>query len=79
MKITLDLTEKELWTIATSLKERQNGLWKWYNEENSNMENRKIDSESVDALCHGIYKMIATIDDVLEKLDDADSAARSGL
>lgn len=75
MKITLDLTEKELWTIVTSLKERQNGLWKWYNEEDSDKEKRAIDSESVDDLCHGIYKMIATIDDVLEKIDDAEVEA----
>lgn len=75
MKITLDLTEKELWTIATSLKERQDGLWKWYNKENSDMEKREIDSEAVDSLCHGIYKMIATIDDILEKIDDAEIEA----
>lgn len=76
MKITLNLTEKELLTIEICLKERQSNLWKWYREEDSDIEKRKIDSESVDDLCTGIYKNITRIDEILEKLEDAaDEAA----
>ena len=79
MKITLDLTEKELSSIETCLKVRRNFLCEWYQKEDSDTEQRKIDAESVDDLCHGIYKMIVEIDEILEKIEDADSAARSGL
>lgn len=72
MKITLDLTENELRTIELSLRDRQNALWKQYLEEDSDMEKRETDSESVDALCRGISKAMATIDEILEKLDAAE-------
>ena len=75
MKITLDLTENELRTIALSLKDRQHSLWKQYLEEDSDMEKRETDSESVDALCRGISKAMAAIDEILEKLDDAEEEA----
>ena len=75
MKITLDLTEKELRTIELSLRDRQHSLWKQYLEEDSDMEKRETDSESVDALCRGISKAMATIDEILEKLDDAEEEA----
>lgn len=47
MKITLDLTEKELRTIELALRDRRHSLWKQYIEEDSDMEKREIDSESV--------------------------------
>ena len=75
MKITLDLTEKELLIIETCLKDKQSNLWKWYQEEDSDMEKRAIDSEAVNDLCSGIYKNIVRIDEILEKLDDAEEEA----
>ena len=75
MKITLDLTEKELRTIEIALRDQRHSLWKQYIEEDSDMEKREIDSDSVDALCRGISKAMDAIDEILEKLDDAEEEA----
>ena len=75
MKITLDLTEKELRTIELALRDRRNSLWKQYIEEDSDIEKREIDSEPVDALCRGISKAMDIVDEILEKLDDAEEEA----
>lgn len=79
MKITLDLNEKELRTIELALRDRNHTLWKQYIEEDSDMEKRETDSESVDALCRGLSKAMATIDGILEKLDDAEEEAAEAL
>ena len=75
MKITLDLTEKELRTIELALRDQRHSLWKQYMEEDSDMEKREIDSESVDALRRGLSKAMDMIDGILEKLDDAEEEA----
>ena len=79
MKITLDLNEKELRTIELALRDRNHTLWKQYIEEDSDMEKRETDSESVDVLCRGLSKAMAPIDGILAKLDDAEEAAAEAL
>ena len=75
MKITLDLTERELTTIENLLKDAKAKVFDMYLAEYNDMEKRAIDSESVDACCEGLLRNVHMMEGILEKIEDAEIEA----